>query len=58
MLQINLVGGLTGRYIDFTSAQHAELTMQLFESSKSMLARLRARPAATMMAAGECPTRV
>ena len=27
MLQLAFVGGLTGRYVDFTSAQHAALTM-------------------------------
>jgi 2-haloacid dehalogenase len=45
MLQIAFVGGLTGRYVDFSSAQRAALAMLGHEREDEVLAQMRRLPA-------------
>ncbi len=44
MLQNSFVGGLTGNYIDYPSAQRAALTMLGFEHAEEVLSRMREMP--------------
>jgi 2-haloacid dehalogenase len=41
MLQLSFVGGMTGEYVDFTTAQHAALSMV---AERRAVASARARP--------------
>ena len=45
MLQLSFVGGLTGRYVDFTSAQRAALEMLGHDDPEPVLAQMRRLPA-------------
>jgi 2-haloacid dehalogenase len=45
MLQLSFVGGLTGRYVDFSSAQRAALQMLGHENADAVLDQMRKLPA-------------